>query len=93
MYTVRRTMIYPMLLAIKVNRHTVFLGIIAATFSASVWYTIFEDCERQVQKQKAFTSGIASAVTFAPMPPSPPPSPVLVPILENDQVQPTVEMK
>jgi hypothetical protein len=85
-------MIYPMLLANKANRHTVFLGIIAATFSASVWYTIFEDCERQVQKQKAFTSGIASAVTFTPMPPTPP-NPVLVPIIENDQVQPYVEMK
>jgi len=85
---------YPLILANKANRHTIFLGIIAATFSASVWYTIFEDCERQVQKQKAFTSGIASAVTFAPMPPSPPPpTPVLVPILENDQIQPTVEMK
>lgn len=81
------------MLANKANRHTVFLGIIAATFSASVWYTIFTDCERQVQKQKALASGIA-AISSSPLPPTPPtPVPVLVPIIENDQVQPTVEMK
>jgi hypothetical protein len=84
-------MIYPMLLTNKANRHTVFLGIIAATFSASVWYTIFTDCERQVQKQKALTSGIAAS-SFSPMPPNPPKT-ILIPIIEGDMIQPTVDMK
>lgn len=85
-------MMYPMLLANKANRHTVFLGIIAATFSASVWYTIFTDCDRQIQKQKAFTYGIDATTSFAPLPPTPP-TPPPVPIVENDQIQPMVEMK
>jgi hypothetical protein len=92
------------------KRELILLGTIAAAFSASIWYSIFEDCERQIQKQKAFASGVAVAVGFTPLPPNPlefptvmnhlnspdgpnPPKPVLIPIIEGDQVQPTVEMK